>query len=65
VVSEDLKMTVAQNCPGYHPRYLYSQMFSGMSLGSTTESCSNCVHYIRRKCEKDLFDEIKEKIQLH
>lgn len=65
MASEEMKMAVAQNCPGYHPRYLYSQLFSGLSMGTSTESCSNCQNYTRGKCQKNLFNEIKEKIEVN
>lgn len=61
MVSSEIKMRVAQNCHGYHPRYLYSSM----SLGSSSQSCSNCANYVRGKCRKDLFDEISNAIRLN
>lgn len=61
MVSGEVKMRVAQNCHGYRPRYL----FSSMSLGSSSQSCSNCVNYVRGKCTKDLFDGIRAAIRVN
>jgi len=61
VISSELKMRVAQNCPGYHPRYI----FSSMSMGTSSESCNNCVNFVRGKCSKNLFDDIKETIRIN
>ena len=61
MISSELKMMVAQNCSSYEGK---SAIFMS-SLGSLSESCSNCSNYIREKCSKNLFDEIKETIQIN
>lgn len=61
MISGELKMRVAQNCPGYHSRNAYYFMGGG----TVSESCSNCTNYVRGKCSKHLFDEIKETIRIN
>ncbi|MFA6941335.1 MAG: hypothetical protein WCQ54_10200 [Clostridiaceae bacterium] len=58
MVSEELKMTVAQNCSGYRPR----SVFLSMSMGTLSESCNNCANFIHGKCAKGLFTEIEREI---
>jgi hypothetical protein len=58
MVSEELKMTVAQNCSGYRPRSVYLSM----SMGTLSESCNNCANFINGKCAKGLFNEIEREI---
>jgi hypothetical protein len=59
MISSEMKSIVAQNCPGYEPRYALSMM----SMGMLSESCDNCANFVRGHCVKDLLDEIKEKIE--
>lgn len=61
MITNEIKMRVAENCPGYQSRSL----FSSMSLGTSSESCSNCVNFVRGKCIKNLFDEISETIRVN
>jgi len=61
MISNEIKMRVAQNCPGYTNRNYYSLM----SMLESSESCSTCKNYVRGKCTKDLFDEIYEKIRIN
>lgn len=61
MVGNETKMRVAQNCHAYHPRYL----FSSMSLGSSSQSCSNCMNFTRGRCSKELFDKIKDEIRVN
>jgi hypothetical protein len=61
MVTNEIKMKVAENCPGYHSRFL----FSSMSLGTFSTSCSNCVNFVRGKCTKNLYDGIRETIRVN
>ena len=58
MVSEELKMTVAQNCSGYRPR----NTIISMSMGTLSESCNNCANFIHGKCSKGLFTEIEREL---
>lgn len=58
MVTEELKMTIAQNCSGYRPRNTYVSM----SMGFIEESCNNCANFIRGKCTKGLLSEIQREI---
>lgn len=62
MVSSEIKMRVAQNCHGYRARY-YKGLMSSITYGS--ESCSSCVNYVKEKCAKGLFEEIRETIMLN
>jgi hypothetical protein len=59
MVSNEMKSTIAQNCPGYEARYALSML----SMGSLSESCNNCSNYVRGQCIKDLLDPMREKIE--
>ena len=48
MVSSELKMRVAQNCPGY--RNVYPSFTSNIL---SNESCDICANYVRGKCIKD------------
>jgi len=61
MIPNEIKMRVAQNCPGYVSRNHYSLM----SMLESSESCSNCKNYVRGKCIKDLFDGIYETIRIN
>jgi len=61
MVSGQVKMIVAQNCPGYQARY--GMVMS--TMGSLSQSCSNCGNWIRGRCIKDLFDEVRERIRVN
>lgn len=61
MVSEMEKMAVAQNCRGYEPRN--AAVMS--SMGNLSESCSNCSNYVRGKCIKDLFDDIRNTLRFN
>lgn len=54
MVSNSMKMIVAQNCVGYNPKYT----IASLSMLSNSESCSNCKNFIGGKCTKGLFDEV-------
>ncbi|MCY6372785.1 hypothetical protein [Clostridium ganghwense] len=56
MISNETKMVVAQNCLGYQPRYAIT-MFS---MGTLSESCSNCQNFVSGKCTKGLFDEVMQ-----
>lgn len=61
MVSSELKMMVAQNCSGYNPRLaLFIE-----SIGNLSESCSNCSNYIRGRCVKGLFDDIRDMVKIN
>lgn len=55
---EELKMLVAENCPGYEP--LASVFLS--DVGNIIDTCDNCDNYVEEKCIVNLFDPIKRKI---
>ena len=59
MISGETKSIIAQNCPGYEPRYALTMM----SMVSLSESCDNCSNYVRASCTKDLLDDIKEKVE--
>lgn len=61
MVSEMEKMEVAQNCSGYEPRN--AAVMS--SMGSLSESCSNCSNYVKGKCIKNLFDDISSTLRFN
>ncbi|GAA0117685.1 hypothetical protein [Clostridium senegalense] len=61
MISNEVKMRVAQNCPGYSCRHTYSLM----SFVESSQSCSTCKNYIRGKCIKDLFDDVYGKIRVN
>lgn len=56
---EELKMLVAENCPGYEP---LAVVFVSASAGNIIDTCDNCKNYVKEKCIVDLFDPIKRKI---
>lgn len=58
MISNSMKMLVAQNCDNYNPKYILSLL----SMSSLSESCSNCQNYVNGKCTKESFDEIMETI---
>ncbi|MFA9398564.1 MAG: hypothetical protein ACERKV_09900 [Clostridiaceae bacterium] len=58
MLSEELKMVVAENCFEYSP---ISELCF-ISVANLSQSCSNCQNYKRDKCQKDLYDDIKSKI---
>lgn len=61
MASEIEKMTVAQNCSGYDPRN--AGVMS--SMGSLSESCSNCANFVRGKCVKNLYDDISNTLKIN
>ncbi len=62
MVSNEIKMSVAQNCHGYRPRYPM-ELVNTITYGS--KSCSSCSNYVRGKCIEELFDEIRETIRVN
>ena len=62
MVSNEIKMRVAENCHKYKPRY-YMGLMNSISYGS--ESCVSCVNYVKEKCTQGLFQEIMETIMLN
>lgn len=61
MVSSELKMMVAQNCSGYSSRLaLFME-----SIGNLSGSCSNCSNYIRGRCVKGLFDDIRDMVKIN
>ncbi|KGM94004.1 hypothetical protein Z968_12250 [Clostridium novyi A str. 4552] len=58
MISNSMKMIVAQNCVAYDPKYT----IASLSMLSTSESCSNCKNFIGGRCTKDLFDEVIDAI---
>lgn len=61
MLSQELKNIIAQNCPGYFPKYNIGME----SMGTLAQSCTNCSNYVRGKCIKDLYDTIKEQIRIN
>jgi hypothetical protein len=61
MVSNEIKMKVAQNCSEYNN----TNYFSMMSMLEYRESCNSCKNYARGKCIKNLVDEIYGKIKLN
>ena len=61
MTKNELKMRVAENCSEYHSKYI----FTSMSLGMGSESCNNCINFIKGKCAKELFDNIKHNISIN
>lgn len=61
MVNNEIKMRVAQNCPGYSSRHSYSLM----SFVGSSQSCDTCKNYVRGKCTKGLFDEIYSEIRVN
>ncbi|MFD3155302.1 hypothetical protein ACFIJ5_00075 [Haloimpatiens sp. FM7330] len=59
MVSNELKMRVAQNCSGYRSRNVSFMS----SMTELAESCNNCANFVRGKCVKNLFDEVREQIR--
>jgi hypothetical protein len=53
------KMLVAENCIEYRPKNFTTNM-SFISQG-----CSSCISYINGECNKELFEEIKERISMN
>lgn len=56
----ELKSVIGENCHGYEPRYGLSMMSMG---GPLSPSCDNCANFIRGKCDKDLYDPMKNLIE--
>jgi hypothetical protein len=61
MVSNEVKMRVAQNCPVYNSR----NYISTMSMLESSESCSCCRNYIRGKCTENILEELYGKIRLN
>lgn len=53
------EMLVAENCIEYKPKNFTSTM-SFISQG-----CNSCISYISGKCNKELFEEIGERIRMN
>ena len=62
MVTNEMKMRVAQNCHGYRSKYDL-QLINSITYES--ESCSSCINYVREKCTEGLFDEIREIIRVN
>ena len=62
MVSNEIKMRVAQNCLRYKTGYDLGLI---NSITYTSESCSSCVSYVKEKCTEGLFDEIREIIRVN
>jgi hypothetical protein len=59
MISNGIKMVVAQNCTGYESKYL----ISFFSMSNLSESCDSCQSYMKGICAKELFDEMVEIIK--
>lgn len=59
MISNEIKMRVAQNCSQYISRSIYALQ----SVVASNQSCNTCQNYIRGNCTKDIFDEIYENIR--
>lgn len=59
MISNEVKMVVAQNCNEYESKYLISLI----SMSNFSGSCDSCISYMKGKCSKELFDEIMEIIR--
>ena len=62
MISNELKMRVAQNCHGYRSKYVLA-LINSITYGS--ENCNSCVNYVREKCTEGLFDEVMEIIRVN
>ena len=62
MVSNEIKIRVAQNCHGFRTSY-FTELVSSITFGS--ENCSSCVNYVRGICTKELFQEIREIIRVN
>ncbi|MTK13623.1 MAG: hypothetical protein F8N39_16580 [Clostridiaceae bacterium] len=61
MISIQEKMLVAENCAEYKPKvYTFNSNRSAISQG-----CNTCVNYINDKCNKELFEQIEEKIRIN
>ncbi len=54
MISNELKMVVAQNCTEYESKYLISLL----SMSNFSGSCDSCQNYMKGKCTRELFDDI-------
>jgi len=48
-------MSVGNSCYGYDP---VGEGFSSSIGASNSKSCSNCRHFVKDKCDIDLFDPV-------
>lgn len=55
---DEVKSIVGQNCEEYEP----SDLFSMMSMSSSSVSCNMCSYFKDNKCEKGLFESLKNTI---
>ena len=58
MVSYDIKMRVAQNCPNF--KYKYPG--SAFALGMYSDSCDGCGNFDKNTCTKGVFDEMKKNV---
>lgn len=58
---ERIKKIIAENCFGYEP---YS-ILNLYSMADLSPSCENCLNFVEGKCEKGLFDGIRERITMN
>lgn len=62
MISSEIKVRVAQNCPRYRT---VGSMELINSITYMSQNCSDCVSYVKEKCEEGLFDEIMEIITVN
>ena len=62
MVSNEMKMRVAQNCQEYRSKHDLELI---NSISYESESCNDCVNYISERCTQGLFDEIGEIIRVN
>lgn len=53
------KMLVAENCIEYTPKDFTT------SMSFISQGCNSCINYIEGKCNRELFEEIKESISIN
>lgn len=53
------KMLVAENCIEYEPKSFT------INMSFISQGCSSCVSYIDGKCDRELFECIKENISMN
>ncbi len=59
---DEIKSIIGENCHGYDPKYELSMMSAG---GYLSPSCDNCSNFVKGTCKKNLFDNMKNMININ
>lgn len=61
MISKETMFMVGQNCDEYRSKSALNMM----SMTNLSESCDNCLNYVRGHCIKDMITAIEGKIKIN